>query len=238
MGTTLVTATLFQLQQLDLELDRLVAEKQTITTALQSSDSLRKARAEHEAAQRKLQAGLQAQREAAGALEDLTQRLKTVEGRLYDGSVNNAKEMNALQVEVQRLRTQQNAQEEIVLERIDAEETLAKDVEQKRGFVSIAEENWQQERAELQQRLDQLEARTQQLQGRRTGVTQGLDENLLKRYETLRRTKQGKAISKIEQNSCQWCRVILTPSEIQHVRLSMDVQTCMNCGRILHYERS
>ncbi|MBA2677030.1 MAG: hypothetical protein H0U76_01315 [Ktedonobacteraceae bacterium] len=238
MGTTLVTATLFQLQQLDLELDRLGAEKQTMTAALQGSASLRKARAEYHAAQQKLQAGLQAQKEAEWALEDLTQRLKSVEGRLYNGSVNNAKEMNALQGEVQRLRTQQNAQEEIVLERIDAEETLSKDVEQKRGFVSTAEESWLQEHAGLQQRLDQLEARTQQLQTRRTGITQGLDENLLKRYESLRRSKQGKAISKIEQNSCQWCRVILTPSEIQRVRLSADVQTCMNCGRILYYERS
>ncbi len=238
MGTTLVTATLFQLQQLDLDLDRLMAEKQTLATALQGNVSLRKARAEYEAVRQKLQVSLQAQREAAWALEDLTQRLKSVEDRLYNGSVNNAKEMNALQVEVQRLRTQQNSQEEIVLERIDAEETLAKDVEQKHELVSTAEENWQQEHAGLQQRLDQLEARMQQLQIRRTGITQGLDENLLKRYETLRRSKQGKAISKIEQNSCQWCRVILTPSEIQRVRLSSDVQTCMNCGRILYYERS
>jgi predicted nucleic acid-binding Zn-ribbon protein len=232
-----MTATLFQLQQLDLELDRLVAEKQAITAALQDSASLRSARAEYEAAQQKLQANLQAQREAEWTLKDLTQRLKTVEARLYNGSVKNDKEMNAVQGEIQRLRTQQDSQEVLVLDHIDTEETLSKDVEQKRRLVAAVDESWQQERAGLQQRLDQLEARMQQLQTRRTGITQGLDGSLLKRYQTLRSTRQGKAISKIEQNSCQWCRVILTPSEIQRVRLSSDVQTCMNCGRILYYER-
>lgn len=238
MSTTLVTAALFQVQQLDLELDRLLAEKQTTMAALQGSAALRKVRMDYEAVQQNLQVSLQAQKEAEWALEDLIQRQTELEGRLYGGSVNNAKELKALQLEAQRLHTQQNPQEEIVLERIDATETLSKDVERKRIVVHTAEEAWQQERADLQQRLDQLEARAQQLQERRASITRNLDENLLKRYETLRRSKQGKAISKIEQNSCQWCRVILTPSEIQRVRVNAEVQTCMNCGRILYYDRS
>lgn len=238
MGTTLVTAALFQLQQLDLELDRLTAEKQTITTALQGSASLRKVRTDYEAVQQNLQVSQQAQKEAEWALEDLTQRLTELDGRLYGGSVNNAKELKALQLEAQRLRAQQNQQEEIVLERIEAMETLSKDVEQRLAQVHAANDAWGQERTGLQQRLDQVEARVRQVQERRASATRSLDESLLKRYETLRRTKQGKAISKIEQNSCQWCRVILTPSEIQRVRLNAEVQTCMNCGRILYYDRS
>ncbi len=238
MATTLVTAALFQLQQLDLELDRLVAEKQTITTALLGSAALRKARTEYEAVQQNLQVGQQAQKESEKALEDLLQRLTELDHRLYSGSVNNAKELKALELEAQRLRTQQNQQEEIVFERIDAADALSKDKEQKQALVSAANDAWEQERSGLQQRLDLLEGRMQQLQDKRASAIRTLDDNLLKRYETLRRTKQGKAISKIEQNSCQWCRVILTPSEIQRVRLNADIQTCMNCGRILYYDRS
>jgi len=238
MGTTLVTAVLFQLQQLDLELDRLVTEKQTITTSLQGSPTLRKVRAQYEAAQQQLRSGLQAQKEAEWTLEDLTRRLTELENRLYGGSVNNSKELQALQMEAQRLRAQQNRQEEIVLESIDATEAQSKHVEQEHELFSTADEAWQQERTQLQQRLDQLEVRVQELHRKRTAQTQSLDENLLKRYETLRRTKQGRAVSKVEQSSCQWCRVILTPSEIQRVRLNMEIQTCMNCGRILYYDRS
>jgi hypothetical protein len=76
-----------------------------------------------------------------------------------------------------------------------------------------------------------------ELQDKRQKLSTTLGEPLLKRYETMRRTKQGRAVSKVDQNSCQWCRVILTPSELQLVRISPDLQTCTNCGRILYYER-
>ncbi len=238
MGMTLVTAVLFQLQQLDLELDRLVAEKQTITTSLQGSATLRKVRADYDTAQQQLRSALQTQKEVEWTLEDLTRRLTELDNRLYGGSVSNSKELQALQMEAQRLRAQQNRQEEIVLESIDATEALSKQAEQEHARLNAADGVWEQERTQLQQRLDQLEDRVQKLQEKRAEQTKNLDENLLKRYETLRRTKQGRAVSKVEQGSCQWCRVILAPSEIQRVRLNMEIQTCMNCGRILYYDRS
>ena len=77
----------------------------------------------------------------------------------------------------------------------------------------------------------------QDLQGKRQQLVVGLNEDVVKRYEAMRKTKQGRAISRIEQNSCQWCRVILTPSELQKVRISPELQTCLNCGRILYYQR-
>jgi predicted nucleic acid-binding Zn-ribbon protein len=77
----------------------------------------------------------------------------------------------------------------------------------------------------------------QELQANREQFVSDIDTILLKRYDTLKRTKQGRAVSKVDQNSCQWCRVILTPSELQRVRVSADLQMCSNCGRILYYDR-
>jgi predicted nucleic acid-binding Zn-ribbon protein len=100
-----------------------------------------------------------------------------------------------------------------------------------------AEEAWTKESASLVTRRDQLEARKQELQTRRAQLASSLDAQYITRYDAMRRTKQGRAVSKVEQNSCQWCRVILTPSELQHVRTSSELQTCTNCGRILYYDR-
>jgi predicted nucleic acid-binding Zn-ribbon protein len=124
MSTTQTAATLFQLQLLDLELDRLVAEQQSLTSSLQSSVPLKKARAEYAIAQQQLSHGLQTQKEAEWALADLEQRLKQQEGRLYSGSVTNPKELYALQQEIHHLRAQQARQEEMTLEMMEAAETL------------------------------------------------------------------------------------------------------------------
>lgn len=237
MNTTQVTATLFRLQQLDLELDRLVGERQAVATSLQGSPKLRRLRAEYATALQQQAVEEQAQREAEWTLEDLNQRLAAQEQRLYSGAVTNAKEMQALQQETQALRAQQRRQEERVLEAIDAAEAQIEHTRRKAAALQTAEEDWKREHSELQGRQEKLEVQWQDFQKKRQQLTDTLDEDLVKRYDTMRRTKQGRAVSKIEQNSCQWCRVILTPSELQQVRISPELQTCTNCGRILYYER-
>ncbi len=237
MGTTQIAAILFQLQQLDLDLDRLAAEQQVIRNSLQGNRALQKLRSEYHAVQQQVQAGLQAQKEAEWALEDINNRLKAQEQRLYNGTVVNAKELQSLQQEVQHLRAQQGRQEDRVLEVIDHAESLQEVAQHKQAVLKEVEENWKQESSSLIARSDQLEAHLQELQQKREQLTQTIESDLVERYDKMRRTKQGRAISKVEQNSCQWCRVILTPSELQHVRISAELQTCTNCGRILYYDR-
>jgi len=241
LNTTQLAARLFQLQQLDLEVDRLRSELQAITTALQGGTRLRKLRMEYDAAQQQVQSGLQQQKDAEWHLEEIQQRLHTQEQRLslyssYNTTVA-AKELRSLQQAVQHLQAQQNRQEEVTLEIIDTVEALQEEAERKRIALQQAEQEWQQETAALIARRDQLEARQRDVMRKREQLANSIESNFVTRYMTLRRTKQGHAISRVDQNSCQWCRVILTPSELQRVRTSSDLQTCMNCGRILYYER-
>lgn len=237
MSTTQRAATLYQLQQLDLELERLLAEQQALMQSLQGDAALAKARKEYQIAQQQLQAGLQAQKEAEWALEDLDQRLKQLEQRLYSGVITNPKELYAVQQETQHLRAQQSRQEEMTLEVMDATETLQELAQKKNGALQRAEEVWTQFNATSVQRGEQVESKRKESQARRDQFASSIDAEMLKRYDTLKRTKQGRAVSKVEQNSCQWCRVILTPSELQRSRTSQDLQTCSNCGRILYFDR-
>lgn len=237
MSTTQITAALFQLQQLDLEMDRLIAEQQALASTLQSTSLLKKLRAEEHIAQQQLAGGLQAQKDAEWALDDVERRLKQQEQRLYNGSVAGAKELNALQQEVQNLRAQQARQEDKALEIMEAAEDLRAAAARKVQAVKDAEQAWEISNAAGVTRRDQLTEKLQEQRDKRAELTAALDGELVKRYEGMRKTKQGRVVSKVEQNSCQWCRVILTPSELQHVRISAELQTCSNCGRILYYDR-
>src|SRR5436309_12767539 len=237
MSMTQIAAALYQLQQLDLELERVAAEQQVVAKSLQGNARLQELRIEHNSAQKQLRSRLQAQKEAEWALEDLNRRLAAQEQRLYSGMVSNPKELNALQQEIQHLRTQQSRQEDTYLEMMEAAESLQEESHRKAETLQQAEEAWNRESAAMQARRDQLEVRKQELQTKRIQLATSVDAEFISRYETMRRMKQGRAISKVEQNSCQWCRVILTPSELQRVRVSSQLQTCTNCGRILYYDR-
>ena len=232
-----MAATLFQLQQLDLESDRLTTEHQAITISLQGDAKLRKLRSDYEIAQEEWQSSLQTQKDAEWTLEDLNNRVQQQEQRLYNGSVTNPKELQSLQQEVQRLHAQQNRQEEHLLEVIDMTESLQEITQQKLASLQQAQDAWQEEFIALTAQRKQVEEQQRELQEKREQIVASLNVDLVKRYETMRRTKQGRAVSKVDQSSCQWCRVILTPSELQHVRISSELQTCTNCGRILYYDR-
>ena len=110
-------------------------------------------------------------------------------------------------------------------------------MQQKAEALQRTEEDWRQKNVSSVVRRDQLDGKRQELQAKRDQFVRNIDAELLKRYDALKRTKQGRAVSKVEQNSCQWCRVILTPSELQRVRISKDLQSCSNCGRILYFDR-
>jgi len=236
MSTTKIAATLYQLQQLDLELARLIAEQKALESSLQGDSVLKRLRAEHTIAQQQLHLGLQAQKEAEWALEELDRRLRMQEQRLYSGVVTNPKELNALQQEVQHLRAQQNRQEEMTLEVILTTESLQEVANSKDETLRQAQEKWLETNASGMVRRDQLDVKRQELMANREQFVSNIEAHLLNRYEALKRTKQGRAVSKVDQNSCQWCRVVLTHSELQCVRVNTDLQMCSNCGRILYYD--
>lgn len=236
--STIQTATiLYQLQQLDLELERLSTEQRAIAATLQSNGSLHKLRAEHKLMQQQAHIALKAQQEAERVLEDLSHRLKAQEQRLYNGTVSSPKELNAFQQEIEHLQTQQSRQEEKTLEAMLTAESLKETAQYTSEMLQRAEEAWLMQSASLVSRRDQLEAREQEIQMKRDLVETSLDTGIISRYNQIRRTMQGKAVSKVEQDSCQWCRVILTPSELQRVRISTALQTCGNCGRFLYFDR-
>jgi predicted nucleic acid-binding Zn-ribbon protein len=237
MSATQIAAALFQLQQLDLELERLAGEQQAVAKSLEGDAKIQQLRMEHNRAQQQLRSGLQAQKEAEWALEELNRRLGAQEQRLYSGVVSNPKELHSLQQELQHLRAQQSRQEDRALEVMEATDSLQEEARSTLESLKKAEEDWSRESAAMVTRRDQLETRRQELQAKRAQMVSGIDAEFVSRYDAMRRSKQGRAVSKVAQNSCQWCRVILTPSELQRVRISAELQTCTNCGRILYYDR-
>ena len=124
-----------------------------------------------------------------------------------------------------------------MLEVIETSEALQETAQRKATALQQAEETWQKENAAMAiEHREQLEGRKQETQARRTAYASGIDAALLSRYEAIRRTKQGRAVSKVEQSSCQWCRGPFdSPASYSASVSIMNYETCSNCGRILYY---
>ncbi|HLW00404.1 MAG TPA: C4-type zinc ribbon domain-containing protein [Ktedonobacterales bacterium] len=233
MTRTTKAASLYQVQQLDGEVDRIAAEAQAINAALQDDSAVRQVQQAVTAASTALQQRQQALRAAEQELADLAARIKSHNDRLYSGNVSNPRELGSLQQEVGHLRELHNTQEERVLEAMAAAEEAQTLMESEKTRQEALEKTRQQEQAMLVDRQRQVEARLADARQRRQSQAESCEAPLLQRYEQIRRIR-GKAVALAEGGTCQGCRVSLTASDMQRVRTSADITTCSNCGRILY----
>jgi predicted nucleic acid-binding Zn-ribbon protein len=234
MSRATKAASLYQLQQLDEEVERVAAEAQAISAALQDDTAMRQAAQELEAAQNALRQHQKSLRTAEQELADLTARIKGHNDRLYSGKVVNPRELGSLQQEVQHLRQAQSLQEDRVLEAMTAVDDAKALVVEKTARHEATTKAHQQEMVTLTERQRQTQERLAQLRQRRQSLAEACEAGLLQRYEQLRRTRGGKAVALAESGTCKGCRVTLTASDMQRLRTSAEIITCSNCGRMLY----
>src|SRR5690606_27084026 len=128
------------------------------------------------------------------------------------------RETEHMRLEVQSLRGQKSASEERVLallEQLDPSQEAVARLEkqreelagQKAELESIITAEWRQIDAELARKEE-----------RKREALAPVPEELVEVYERLRQTKEGVAISRLENNTCGGCHMILSPAEVSQAK--------------------
>ena len=166
-------------------------------------------------------------------LKGFDDKVAREEGRLYDGSVKNPKELQSLQREVEGLKAQRGGVEERLLGVIDEVETL--DGTRAGEFRRLAqlEGRWLQESATLRAEVQSLKARLAAMEPRRKSEAAAIPPRALVLYESLRSRKAGKAAVRITGGICAGCRVTIPDALRRRAMVSPDPVQCPNCERIL-----
>jgi predicted nucleic acid-binding Zn-ribbon protein len=176
------------------------------------------------------------QREVAKADADVQlvrDRSARNQARLMAGGT--AKDMQALQHEVDSLTRRQAELEDVELEVMERAEGLA-------AAVARAEE----QRAELAARVDELAAERDRVVAElvaeaepvarpRDDVVAGVGAELVGLYEKIRASSGGIGAAALRQRRCEGCRLELNQVDINRIRAAADdeVLRCEECRRIL-----
>lgn len=226
-----IVATLFDLQELDLELDRLEGERETLRRR-QDEDATK---SEREAALRARKRGERARdeaRTAEAALHEAEARIQKQEQRLYGGGTG-ARDLSALQTELTHLKAAHTDQEERVLALMLAADDADTAARAAVAALRQAERDWEAQRAQIGTRLAQEATQVDDLRARRARQAATIDAEALRRYDTIRRTHGGRAVALVQANTCQACHMAVTSSALQRARSGTEMIPCGNCGRIL-----
>lgn len=86
----------------------------------------------------------------------------------------------------------------------------------------------------LQEKAGNVEVRIEEVQKSRSVALEGIDEELLDRYERLFETKNARAVVAVEHDVCTGCHMKITAQTCLALRSDKSVISCPQCGRLLH----
>jgi predicted nucleic acid-binding Zn-ribbon protein len=232
MGTERVLA----LQEIDTAIDRSRARAR----ALESGEVIAGARAtadEAEIAYGELKLQIDEldrdQRRFESELDSLTQKEAAEQKRMFDGSIVNAKELAALQHEIDALAKRRSDREDELLALMELRETA--------GAAAIEAESRSSElRAEVDRvsaaagdELRKIMEELSQREADRAAIASELDPELLELYEDLRRQKKGVGAAALVDGVCQACHEQLSAVELDKLKKTDGTRRCEYCRRIL-----
>jgi predicted nucleic acid-binding Zn-ribbon protein len=227
-----ITRQLFELQEIDINIEQTEQTLAAKTGELGKRDELDAALARLETARQQLQELNKQRHDAEWQLDDVTNKITEAEKQLYGGKITNPKELSNLQHEVNLLKSRSDQMETGTLQIIDQVEDAEKVVADLESESQKLESAWKARQEQLTVEIEQLKASLANLTTRRQNLAGQIDAAALALYERIRAQKK-QAVAKVEQGICRACRISLSASALQKARGGAPVQ-CGTCGRILY----
>jgi predicted nucleic acid-binding Zn-ribbon protein len=237
MAPAEVAGTLRRVQQIDTEADgkkRQIDELADKHRLGELADRLQRAGAELGEREAKLSELQLKQHKLDGELELLSQKIEKEESRMMSGTIMNPKELAAIQAEIVSLRGKRDQMETEDLEEMEVLDGFRSDIDKTQELIAelteqekLARKAYQDELAEKQGELAELEAMRDQLKER-------LDPEMVSIYEQLLEQKDGLAVVQIMQGrSCGGCRIEFSRTQIDRFQHEEGVFRCEYCRRML-----
>lgn len=225
---------LLDLQEVDLQIDRLLDRRQSLPelAAYRKANEKRVAAEAHrdEVAGRHREMSLELDK-AEGELDMLESRLTESETRLYAGGMS-GRETEHKRLEVTSLRGQQSALEEKVLKLLDTREALDAELADADKAIEDASAVEKDLEAKIAEEWKEIDLELGRREERKSEIAPTIPDDLLDLYETLRKSKEGVAVGRLEHGHCAGCHLTLSLPEQAEAK-EYDPPRCTHCRRIL-----
>ena len=226
-----VVKQLYQLQEVDLEIESSERALSQIVSQLGESQVVVSTQNQLQLEQQRLEELRHGQHSAEWEIDDLVTKLKANEETLFSGRIKNPKELTNLQHEVDALKAKRDQLEEKALEIMDQVELCEASVARISSQLETLKAEWQHQQQQLSKDLERVKAILSDLRHKRQLLSSEIGPQAIEFYQQLRKEK-GTAVARVEQGICCGCRISLPTTELQRARSDTLVQ-CSSCGRIL-----
>lgn len=227
-------ADLLDLQAVDLEIDRLLHERESLPELAgykETHELLAKATARLEAAETGLRDTNLAVDKTNGELEIAEEKIGREQMRLYAGGLS-ARDADYMRREVEMLERKKGEMEDEILQLIERSEQQEAEVEAARAEVENLSRRKQELEATIAEAWKGIDVRLAGKEERKAAIVPLIEEDILELYEGLRSSKDGVGVGRLADGTCGGCHLRITEAEELEVKRS-DPPRCIHCRRIL-----
>ena len=226
---------LIELQNITVETDKLTARRVDLPHEIhrlnQEREDIERKQKEAEERIETLKADHKAQETT---LKDNIEQIKKAKGRLLEVKTN--KEYEAILKEIDTLHEKNSAgEDEIIhmLEEIDkARERLKVTESETAGHRSKCEN----EIRKMETELNSIGSEVEKLQQRRDGIRSKTKENVLRKFDTIKKRKGGRAVVSVWKAVCSGCHMNIPPQMYNELQRNDRLMLCPHCERIIYWE--
>lgn len=170
---------------------------------------------------------------AEADVEQVRQRAARNRSRLDSGQ-GTAKDLQALQSEIESLAARQGVLEDAELEVMERMETATADLDRVQLEAGELDARVAEVTRSRDEALAAVEAEEADVSRQRTDAAAGLSTELMALYERIR-TNTGMGAARLYQRRCEGCRLELNTTDLGRLRDAAEdaVVRCEECGRIL-----
>lgn len=226
-------AMLLRLQEIDTTQEKVRRRILALQKFSEGSTGLNRARSVVDDSQNELQRWRSEQVEAELEAQSLQDRIRESESKLMSGDVQNPRELEALQNNVDSMRRHKENLEERSVEALMKIEELSPGHSEKEVKLAEIEEEWKTKKETVEEELQQRKREYAYLKKLREETASRLSKDEYGQYEHLRKRKNGVAVSKLEEDICSACHTQVATGVIGTVRNRDELTLCPACGRIL-----
>ena len=229
-----LTGQLYKLQQLDLELQNNLKELGEVNQRLSDNKSLVAAESKLSSYKEQLDSVNSKQKNSEWELEDLQEKIRQIDNKLYSGTTKDPKELVNLEKEAKGLKRQIKSKEDVLLGLMSQIEEIEVNLKTTSEECEQLRQEWEQKQETFGQRKSEIQTLLTKLKEDRVALAHQLDSEALNTYERIRLSR-GQAVAKVERGKCQGCHIAVPTSQWQKVKAG-DLIQCNSCSRILYLE--
>lgn len=225
---------LHRLQQIDIDLRKRQQDLDDMVSRLADNRALVAAESQLALDTAQLEDVRSKQKTLEWELEDLNEKARQTNSKLFGGTTRNPKELVNLEKEAAMLKGQIGRKEDSLLALIDEIEAAEGRLKTSTDQQERLKQEWEARQETLGGEKSEVEAEMDVLVETRSGMAGQVDSQALALYERIRLTRE-LAVVKVERGRCQGCHITVPTSQWQKAKAGNIVQ-CGSCNRILSSE--